>query len=229
MDRNEVIKRTSEILGDKDYILINKESYGIHVDVAFNEYNRHHPNRSFKEISINTMNGVPFLINTEDLEDWEKGFSVIVGIELKNPSYLSGYVFRGKYLRSNFYKVEEDAISLSSNIELYFNYNGDIKIYYTVPIKDISKVSPQDTLGIVYLAGSYACLSLASKSAMIMENYIQADRLTYDRRSKSFIETSKQFREMAYRILDIPDGEKGYSAIAYMPYMERARAARVTI
>lgn len=229
MTRTEVIQRTSELVGDKDYIMVNLESYGIHVDTAFNEYNIHHPKRTSKEIEVNSINQLPYVVDLSTFEEWKKGYSIITGIEVKHMSVLSGYLYRGKYIRSNFWKVNEDDISLESNLELYFSYRGNLRVFYTIPYLDIEELDPNTVLGIIYLSAGYACISLASKTSMILENYIQSDRMTYDRRSKSFIETSKQFMEMAYRILDMPKGEKGYSSSVSVPYLERAKAARINI
>ena len=219
----------SVILGDKDFVFLPKEAYEDAVDTAFMEYMSYYPFRKKVDFDIDSQNYQEVDILTV-APDWKEGFSVIVGLELLNVDTSPyTYILAGTYVRPNYYDVYEDFETNSYLLRIMFRYKGRIRMHYTVPFTSLEEVPTYDLNGIKYLACYYACLSSVARVSQMVENYINADKMTYDRRGKNFMELADMYKKRAYSLLNIPDeGVAPYSAGYAVPYIERRRAIRRT-
>lgn len=228
MTELEMAQSVSHILADKDFVFLDRETYIECVKVSLWEYSSYYPKRTSDVITINTSTNPDY--NLSNLSSWMPDFSQVVGIELVEIGHMSETFLRGSYVKPNYYDVFEDRQNSIYILRFLFRYNGKLRIYYTVPYINLSEVPDIDLPGIKYLAAYYACLSASSKASQLVENYIGAEKMMFDRRAKNFMELAEKYKQQAYSLLNIPsDGTYPYSSTIAIPYIERRRAIRRTI
>ena len=228
MTELEMANIVAHILADKDFIFVDRESYLEAVRTALYEYSSYYPKRSFHILSVDTIDG-SLEYDLSDFPNWDNFFSVVIGLELHRVENLPDRIVSGTYVKSNYYDVVYNDITGSYKLRLLFRFRGDLKVYYTVPYNSLSEVSFSDLHGIKYLAAYYACLSASSKASQLVENYIGAEKMMFDRRAKNFMELAEKYKKQAYSLLNIPDGGiYPFSSTIAIPYIERRRAIRRT-
>jgi len=229
MTETQLASLVASILGDKDFVFLPREAYEDAVNTAFMEYMSYYPLRKTAEFDVDSSNYAEYDIQAI-ASNWKEGFSVVVGLELVNvDSSPYTYVLAGTYVRSNYYDVYEDFETNTYKLRILFRYKGRMRMHYTAPYNLLSEVPQYDINGIKYLACYYACLSSVARVSQMVENYINADKMTYDRRGKNFMELAEMYKKRAYSLLNIPDeGVAPYSAGYAVSYIERRRAIRRT-
>jgi hypothetical protein len=229
MTELEMASVVAHILSDKDFIFVDRESYLEAVKTALYEYSSYYPKRVFSVISVDTINGA-LEYDLSDLPGWNNYFSIVIGIELHRVENLADKIVSGTYVRPNYYDIAYNDLTGTYKLRILFRFKGDLKVYYTAPYSSLSEVPDADIAGIKYLAAYYACLSASSKASQLVENYIGAEKMMFDRRAKNFMELADKYRSQAYTLLNIPDGGiYPFSATISIPYIERRRAIRRTI
>ncbi len=227
----EYVQRVATILSDPSYVFLHKDSYEEAVRTAFYEYNTYYPNQSRFEITVDsTQGGQEYNLRTL-LPNWQPRFSIIQGVEVKQASGVTQqFLIRGIYIRTNYFDLFEDDLTGEVVLRILFGWKGTLRLYYTYPLSTIEEVGALDQQGLLYLACHYACLSCAAKASQLVENYIGAERTIYERRAKNYMELAQKYRQQAYSLLDIPpEGLRPYSAVYFVPYIERRRSMRRTI
>ncbi|MCS6954809.1 MAG: hypothetical protein NZM44_00420, partial [Candidatus Calescibacterium sp.] len=67
-------------------------------------------------------------------------------------------------------------------------------------------------------------------ASQLVENYIGADKTTFDRRAQNFMKLADMYKKQGYTLLNIPEGGiYPFSANFAVPYIERRRAIRRTV
>lgn len=227
MNETALAKIVAEILADRDFTFLPLQSYIEAVNVALYEYTSYYPKRTSEEIDVDTS--VSFDYNLSSLPNWQRDFSVVIGIEIVQTDTTYSTVFRGTYIKSNYFEVEENPFDGTYKLKLLFRFKGKIKVYYTLSYTQLTEVSQMDLNGIKYLACYYACLSSSAKASQLVENYIGADKTTFDRRAQNFMKLADMYKKQAYTLLNIPEeGIYPYSQNYAIPYIERRRAIRRT-
>lgn len=229
MTELELAQQVANILADKDYVFLPQQSYVEAVRVALFEYSTYYPKKSSVIINVDTSVSYDYDILTF-IPNWTPSFSVVLGIEIHSTDTTYSTVYRGTYLRENYYEVEEDLQGNTIKLKLFFRFKGEIKVYYTLPVLVLEDVPPLDLVGIKYLSCYYACLSSSARASQLLENYIGADKTTFDRRASNFMKLAEMYKKQAYTLLNIPDsGIYPYSESFAIPYIERRRAIRRTV
>lgn len=227
MNETALAKIVAEILADRDFTFLPLQSYIEAVNVALYEYTSYYPKRTSEEIDVDTS--VSFDYDLSSLPNWKRDFSVVIGIEIVQTDTTYSTVFRGTYVKQNYFEVEENPFDNTYKLKLLFRFKGKIKVYYTLPYEQLAEVPQIDLNGIKYLACYYACLSSSAKASQLVENYIGADKTTFDRRAQNFMKLADMYKKQAYTLLNIPEeGIYPYSQSYAIPYIERRRAIRRT-
>lgn len=227
MNEVAMAKIVADILADKDFVFLPISAYIEAVRTALYEYTSYYPQRTSEEINIDTS--VSYEYNLSLLPSWQRDFSVVLGIEIIQIDDTVSPFTRGTYVRQNYYEVEENPYDNTYKLKLFFRFKGKVKIYYTLPYTQLQDVPEIDYAGIKYLACYYACLSASAKASQLVENYIGADKTTFDRRAQNFMKLGEMYKKQAYTLLNIPEeGIYPYSQSYAVPYIERRRAIRRT-
>ncbi len=120
------------------------------------------------------------------------------------------------YIRKDTYVVQYSTDLNKWVIRFIGRINGVYRVYYTYIVNDISMFRQDEIDGMIYLAASFACEKIAARFARVFTQKIPADTIAYRDKVEYYKDISKEYRDIAYNILDINEktGTMAYSTVA---------------